>query len=208
MEGRVRLPKRTLANNTSLCDRSLCCDDLRRKNARRRVLIREMEALGERGVAVDSLESLKQTHARETAKLAALTDAIVDLLVQVGLTVQRGRYHFVLKKWDHHIVGNREVPREFGKWLGDGGTSRKCTTSTSLSSWSRKVGMIWSFGFLGVCKRTKIPFVCEDGLAIEWNSEDLSELLEGKSDEFVLNHEGDKNDSRVIFLKSYLTIKV
>ncbi|GJY05287.1 hypothetical protein Tco_0371227 [Tanacetum coccineum] len=39
------------------------CDDLRRKNARRRVLIREMEALGERGVAVDSLESLKQTHA-------------------------------------------------------------------------------------------------------------------------------------------------
>ncbi|GJS07902.1 hypothetical protein Tco_0364698 [Tanacetum coccineum] len=49
------------------------CDDLRRKNARRRVLIREMEALGERGVAVDSLESLKQTHARETAKLAALT---------------------------------------------------------------------------------------------------------------------------------------
>nr|GEX54958.1 hypothetical protein [Tanacetum cinerariifolium] len=42
-----------------LCNR---CDDLRRKNARRRVLIREMEALGERGVVVDSLESLKQTH--------------------------------------------------------------------------------------------------------------------------------------------------
>ncbi|GKB52353.1 hypothetical protein Tco_0903106 [Tanacetum coccineum] len=73
---------------------------------------------------------------------------------------------------------------------------------------SRKVGMIWSFGFLGVCKRTKIPFVCEYGLAIEWNSEDLTELLEGKSDEFVLNHEGDKNDARVIFLKSDLTIKV
>nr|GEZ09428.1 hypothetical protein [Tanacetum cinerariifolium] len=34
-------------------------DDLRRKNARCRVLIREMEALGERGVAVDSLESMK-----------------------------------------------------------------------------------------------------------------------------------------------------
>nr|GEX12781.1 hypothetical protein [Tanacetum cinerariifolium] len=31
------------------------CDDLRRKNVRRCVLIREMEALGERGVAVDSL---------------------------------------------------------------------------------------------------------------------------------------------------------
>nr|GEU78093.1 hypothetical protein [Tanacetum cinerariifolium] len=39
------------------------CDDLRRKNTRRRVLIREMEALGEHGMAVDSLESLKQTHA-------------------------------------------------------------------------------------------------------------------------------------------------
>nr|GEV07528.1 hypothetical protein [Tanacetum cinerariifolium] len=47
------------------------CDDLRRKNVRRRVLIREMEALGERGVAVNSLESLKQTHAKDTAKLAA-----------------------------------------------------------------------------------------------------------------------------------------
>ncbi|GJS80281.1 hypothetical protein Tco_0730162 [Tanacetum coccineum] len=56
------------------------CHDLRRKNARRRMLIREMEALGERGVAVDSLESLKQTHARETAKLAALTDTIAESL--------------------------------------------------------------------------------------------------------------------------------
>nr|GEX94443.1 hypothetical protein [Tanacetum cinerariifolium] len=59
------------------------CDDLRRKNARRRVLIREMEALGECGVTVDSLESLKQTHARETAKLAALTDAIAESLAGI-----------------------------------------------------------------------------------------------------------------------------
>ncbi|GJZ72161.1 hypothetical protein Tco_0636012 [Tanacetum coccineum] len=59
------------------------CNDLRRKNARRRVLLREMEALGERGVAVDSLESLKQTHARETAKLADLTDAIAESLVGI-----------------------------------------------------------------------------------------------------------------------------
>nr|GEX75369.1 hypothetical protein [Tanacetum cinerariifolium] len=58
-------------------------DDLRRKNIRRRVLIREMEALGERGVAVDYLESLKQTHARETAKLAALTDAIAESLAGI-----------------------------------------------------------------------------------------------------------------------------
>nr|GEW38070.1 hypothetical protein [Tanacetum cinerariifolium] len=59
------------------------CDDLRRKNARRRVLIYEMDALRERGVAVDSLESLKQTHARETAKLAALTDAIAESLASI-----------------------------------------------------------------------------------------------------------------------------
>ncbi|GKB63109.1 hypothetical protein Tco_0919295, partial [Tanacetum coccineum] len=62
--------------------------------------------------------------------------------------------------------------------------------------------------FLGVCKRTKIPFVREYGLAIEWNYEDLTELLEGESDEFVLNHERDKNDAGVIYLKGDLTIKV
>ncbi|GJT82351.1 hypothetical protein Tco_1056693 [Tanacetum coccineum] len=60
-----------------------CCDDLRRKNARRRVLIREMEALEERGVAVDSLECLKQTHARKTAKLAGLTDVMAETLAGI-----------------------------------------------------------------------------------------------------------------------------
>ncbi|GJX73010.1 hypothetical protein Tco_0311605 [Tanacetum coccineum] len=65
------------------------CDDLRRKNARRRVLIREMEALGERVVAVDSLESLKQTHDRETAKLAALIDAIAESLAGIH---EKGRH--------------------------------------------------------------------------------------------------------------------
>ncbi|GJR90683.1 hypothetical protein Tco_0214694 [Tanacetum coccineum] len=59
------------------------CDGLRRKNARPRVLIHEIEALGERRVALDSLESLKQTHARETAKLAALTDAIAESLAGI-----------------------------------------------------------------------------------------------------------------------------
>ncbi|GKD19297.1 hypothetical protein Tco_1208455 [Tanacetum coccineum] len=48
----------------------------RGKNTRSHLLIHENEALGERGVAL--LESLKQTHARETAKLAALTDAIAE----------------------------------------------------------------------------------------------------------------------------------
>ncbi|GKD09977.1 hypothetical protein Tco_1189662 [Tanacetum coccineum] len=73
---------------------------------------------------------------------------------------------------------------------------------------SREVGMIWSFTVLGVCKSTKIPFVCEYGLTSECDSEDLTELLERKSDEFILNHEGDKNDTEVILLKSDLTIKV
>nr|GEY66829.1 hypothetical protein [Tanacetum cinerariifolium] len=35
------------------------------------------------GVAVDSLESPKQTHARETAKLDALTDAIAESLAGI-----------------------------------------------------------------------------------------------------------------------------
>ncbi|GKE61213.1 hypothetical protein Tco_1511580 [Tanacetum coccineum] len=47
-----------------------CYDDLRRRSARLRVLIGEMEALGARGVTVDCL---KQTQARETDKFAALT---------------------------------------------------------------------------------------------------------------------------------------
>ncbi|GKE84892.1 hypothetical protein Tco_1558634 [Tanacetum coccineum] len=55
------------------------CDDLRRKNVRRRVLIREMEALGEHGVVVDSLESLKQTHGREIAKLDAIAESLAGI---------------------------------------------------------------------------------------------------------------------------------
>nr|GEW78086.1 hypothetical protein [Tanacetum cinerariifolium] len=73
---------------------------------------------------------------------------------------------------------------------------------------SRMIGMIWSFGFLRVCKRTKIPFVCEYGLASEWNSKNFTELLERESDEFILNNKVDKNDTEVISLKSDLSIKV
>nr|GEX57185.1 ribonuclease H-like domain-containing protein [Tanacetum cinerariifolium] len=73
---------------------------------------------------------------------------------------------------------------------------------------SRKFGVIGSFSLLRVCKSTKIPFISENGLAIEWNSKNLTELLKRESDEFVLNHEGDKNDSGVIFLKGDLTIEV
>ncbi|GJX28777.1 hypothetical protein Tco_0236856 [Tanacetum coccineum] len=59
------------------------CDDLRRKSVRRHTLIREMEALGDRGVVVDSLESLKQSHARETAKLSGLTDVLAETLAGI-----------------------------------------------------------------------------------------------------------------------------
>nr|GEX90063.1 hypothetical protein [Tanacetum cinerariifolium] len=79
------------------------CDDLRRKNARRRVLIRGMEALGERGVAVDSLVSLKQTHARETAKLAALTDAIAESLAGIH---EKERHVAKLDLNDQVFTGN------------------------------------------------------------------------------------------------------
>nr|GFC00446.1 hypothetical protein [Tanacetum cinerariifolium] len=64
------------------------CDDLRRPSARRRVLISEMEALGARGVAVDSLDCLKQTQARETGKLAALTEVLLE--TQAGIHENEG----------------------------------------------------------------------------------------------------------------------
>nr|GEW18926.1 hypothetical protein [Tanacetum cinerariifolium] len=60
-----------------------CCDDLRRKSVMCRVLIREMEALGDRGVTVHSLECLKQTHSRETANLAGLTNVMVETLAGI-----------------------------------------------------------------------------------------------------------------------------
>ncbi|GKB32357.1 hypothetical protein Tco_0871758 [Tanacetum coccineum] len=54
---------------------------------------------------------------------------------------------------------------------------------------SRKIGVIWSLDFLGVCKRCKIPFICENGLTIVWNFENLTELCSRESDEFTLDHE-------------------
>ncbi|GJW62199.1 hypothetical protein Tco_0111534 [Tanacetum coccineum] len=76
--------------------------------------------------------------------------------------------------------------------VGDGVLAREAPSSSSSSPWSGKIGMIWSFSVLGVCKSTKILFVCKDGLAIEWNSKNLTELLDRTSGEFVLSHEGDK----------------
>nr|GEW77067.1 zinc finger, CCHC-type [Tanacetum cinerariifolium] len=63
-----------------LCERY---DDLRRKSTRRRVLIREIDAVGDHRVAFDYLESLKKTHARETAKLAGLTYVMAENLAGI-----------------------------------------------------------------------------------------------------------------------------
>ncbi|GJR52443.1 hypothetical protein Tco_1402964 [Tanacetum coccineum] len=64
------------------------CDDLRRRSARSRVLIGEMEALEARGVAVVCLDCLKQTQARETDKLAALIEVLVE--TQAGIHEKEG----------------------------------------------------------------------------------------------------------------------
>nr|GEV17288.1 hypothetical protein [Tanacetum cinerariifolium] len=58
-------------------------DDLRRKSSRRRVLIRDMETLGEHGVVFDSLECLKQTHVREIAKLSGFIDVMTETLASI-----------------------------------------------------------------------------------------------------------------------------
>ncbi|GKF90575.1 hypothetical protein Tco_0274276, partial [Tanacetum coccineum] len=64
------------------------CDDLRRQSARSIVLIGEMEALEARGVAVICLDCLKQTQARETDKLAALIEVLVE--TQAGIHEKEG----------------------------------------------------------------------------------------------------------------------
>ncbi|GKB44090.1 hypothetical protein Tco_0889032 [Tanacetum coccineum] len=116
--------------------------------------------------------------------------------------------YFVSNSEEQQIQQIQDKSKQSCMVVGDGVLAREAPSSSSSSPWSREVGMIWSFSVLGVCKSTKIPFVCEYSLTSEWDSEDLTELLERKSDEFVLNHERDKNDFGVIFLKSDLTIKV
>ncbi|GJS67608.1 hypothetical protein Tco_0682172 [Tanacetum coccineum] len=56
---------------------------------------------------------------------------------------------------------------------------------------SRKLCMIWSFGFLKERKRCKISFICEDTLTIVWNLKNSSEFCKRESDEFILDHERD-----------------
>ncbi|GJZ05972.1 hypothetical protein Tco_0539765 [Tanacetum coccineum] len=71
-----------------------------------------MEALGERGVAVDSLESLKQTHARETAKLAALTYAIAESLAGIHEKERHG------STMQHEIIVKRRFCPSTETWRG------------------------------------------------------------------------------------------
>ncbi|GJY47955.1 hypothetical protein Tco_0437911, partial [Tanacetum coccineum] len=63
-------------------------DDLRRHINKRHVLIGEMEALRVRGVAVDCLECLTETQAKETDKLASLTEVLVE--IQAGIHEKEG----------------------------------------------------------------------------------------------------------------------
>ncbi|GJR12889.1 hypothetical protein Tco_0795541 [Tanacetum coccineum] len=140
-------------------------------------------------------------------EIEALVDAMEVRIAEASrFDARREDHHLVQKKWECRIVGNREND----VFAFDGVVMVNTLKLKKLRNLfrSRKIGMILSFGFLGVYKRTKILFVCEDGLAIEWNSEDLTKLFEGESDKFVLNNEGDKNEAGVIYLKSDLTIKV
>nr|GEV07314.1 hypothetical protein [Tanacetum cinerariifolium] len=70
----------------------------------------------------------------------------------------------------------------------------------------RKIGIIWSFSLLEKFKRGKI--LCEDGLTIVGNFENLAKLCERKSDEFVLNHKRDEDVTGFFSLKSDLSVKV
>nr|GEV84152.1 copia protein [Tanacetum cinerariifolium] len=73
---------------------------------------------------------------------------------------------------------------------------------------SRKIDAIRSLGFSRILKRCKVPLVCKNGLTIVWNFEDLTELSESKSYEFVLNHKGDDTIAIVIANVSKETLDV
>ena len=58
----------------------VCCEHLRRVMNKNRIMIVDMEALGDRGVAKDCLVALRKTQARHKFMLELLT----DLLTQVN----------------------------------------------------------------------------------------------------------------------------
>ena len=61
-----------------------CCEHLRRVMAKNRVMIADMEALGHRGLALDSLDALKKTQERHRA----LLELLVDLCAQAKAGVR------------------------------------------------------------------------------------------------------------------------
>ncbi|GKD75050.1 hypothetical protein Tco_1333332, partial [Tanacetum coccineum] len=73
---------------------------------------------------------------------------------------------------------------------------------------SKKIGAIWSLGFLRIFKRCKVLFIGENGLTVVRDFKNLTELSKSKSDEFTLNHERDDKIAIVIGLYRDLTIEV
>ncbi|GJW31543.1 hypothetical protein Tco_0051575 [Tanacetum coccineum] len=104
----------------------------------------------------------------------------VQAFLASRVNVRREDHHFVQKKWECRMVGNREIYGYDGRRLKrrSDGLFHDHFRVDGFVSESGKVGMIWSFSVLGVCKSTKILFVCEYGLTSDWDYEDLTELLE------------------------------
>ncbi|GKA10905.1 hypothetical protein Tco_0690338 [Tanacetum coccineum] len=72
---------------------------------------------------------------------------------------------------------------------------------------SRKVGGVWSLGFLRILKRFKVPLFGENGLTVVRNFEDLNKLSKSESYEFMLNHKRDDKIAIFIGLNRDLTIE-
>nr|GFA63006.1 hypothetical protein [Tanacetum cinerariifolium] len=66
---------------------------------------------------------------------------------------------------------------------------------------SMKIDAIWSLSFIKIFKRCKVPLVYKNGLTIVWNFEDLIELSESKSYEFMLNH---KRDEKIAIVTGFV----
>ncbi|PWA55419.1 hypothetical protein CTI12_AA370010 [Artemisia annua] len=56
----------------------VCCQHLRRVMNKHRIMMVDMEALGDRGVAVDSLEALRKSYNRQKSMLEIMTDLLAQ----------------------------------------------------------------------------------------------------------------------------------
>ncbi|PWA77087.1 hypothetical protein CTI12_AA229780 [Artemisia annua] len=66
----------------------VCCQHLRRVMNKHRIMMVDMEALGDRGVAVDSLEALRKTYNRHKAMLEIMTDLLAQ--ARSGVSEEEG----------------------------------------------------------------------------------------------------------------------